>query len=207
MRYSKGLAIIGSMSFVLVLIWGCARPERHGRSETEVAMMAAERVVFDFSAVKASEGWEIVNDTVMGGRSQASVRVEDGLLVFAGEVSLGNGGGFASVRSRAERRDLSNFDGLLVTLRGDGQRYALTVQTDVRVPAGSYRVEFDSPQEEATLFFAFDNFMLTSFGRPVAGAPRLKPGEVRSIGFLIGSGQAGPFRLEVTQIAAVRRGA
>ncbi len=169
-------------------------------------MAAAERVVFDFSTVEAAEGWEIVNDTVMGGRSEASVDVAGGRLVFAGAVSLENGGGFASVRSRAERRDLSDFDGLLVTLRGDGRRYALTVRTDVRVRAGSYRIEFDSPAEEATLFFAFDDFVLTSFGRPVAGAPGLARGEVRSVGFLIGGGQAGAFRLEVKRIAAVRRG-
>lgn len=42
--------------------------------------------------------WRIVNDTVMGGRSQSRFYQQDGVGVFEGFLSLENYGGFASVR-------------------------------------------------------------------------------------------------------------
>ncbi len=42
--------------------------------------------------------WYAVDDGVMGGVSQSGFRVDAGAGCFGGEVSLENGGGFASVR-------------------------------------------------------------------------------------------------------------
>jgi NADH dehydrogenase [ubiquinone] 1 alpha subcomplex assembly factor 1 len=148
--------------------------------------------------------WEIVNDTVMGGVSQAHVTASgDGHLVFSGDVSLANRGGFASARGWFAEQDLSACDRLHIRVRGDGRRYALTLRTDVEVRAGSYRVPFVPPAgawHETDLPFA--DFVLTSFGEPVAGAPPLNPAHIRSVGLLIGGGQAGPFRIELAAIDA-----
>ena len=52
----------------------------------------------DFSE-KSLLNWNIVNDTVMGGRSQARMSVRDNKAEFMGFLSLANNGGFSSVRA------------------------------------------------------------------------------------------------------------
>ena len=43
--------------------------------------------------------WRSINDGVMGGLSSGGMRLEDGIAVFSGTLSLENNGGFSSVRS------------------------------------------------------------------------------------------------------------
>ena len=59
------------------------------------------------SATNADE-WTIVNDTVMGGVSQATVTDHPkGGVVFSGVLSLDNNGGFTSTRTAAVPDDWS----------------------------------------------------------------------------------------------------
>ena len=45
------------------------------------------------------DNWGIVNDGVMGGISQSNIYLnEENNIIFAGNVSLENNGGFASIR-------------------------------------------------------------------------------------------------------------
>ena len=55
--------------------------------------------------------WRNVDDVVMGGVSSSSMRIEEGVAVFKGEVSLENNGGFASVRSGVLSRGLDGRTG------------------------------------------------------------------------------------------------
>ena len=43
--------------------------------------------------------WQIVNDSVMGGLSTSQAYEKDNSLIFTGNVSLENNGGFASIRT------------------------------------------------------------------------------------------------------------
>ena len=55
--------------------------------------------LFDFSENSESNRWQVVNDGVMGGLSQATFKVgENGTALFTGRVSLENNGGFSSLR-------------------------------------------------------------------------------------------------------------
>jgi monofunctional biosynthetic peptidoglycan transglycosylase len=163
------------------------------------------RMIFDFRNPQDAANWFAINDGVMGGISDGQVRINDrGTLEFFGAVSLENNGGFASVRSRTFKQDLAAFDGLVIRVRGDGKRYALTLQTNVRIMAGSYRVKFDTKADEwQEIRVSFADFQATSFGRVITAAPSLDSGEIRSFGFLIADKQAGPFKLEVDWIKAV----
>jgi monofunctional biosynthetic peptidoglycan transglycosylase len=167
--------------------------------------MGDDLSLFDFNSAGATQAWHTVHDTVMGGRSNGTVTISDGRLLFSGEVSLANGGGFASARVQDARFDLSAFDGLALTCRGTERVFAMTVRTDIEVPAGSYRSPFTPGAELQRYCLSFDQFELRSFGRLVPGAPPLDRCNVRSIGFLIGGRQAGPFLLEVTSLTAFRR--
>lgn len=162
------------------------------------------RVVFDFTASDATP-WRSVDDVVMGGVSSSRMVMEDGRAVFRGEVSLENNGGFASVRSAPGKHDLQGFEGLAVTVRGDGQRYSFRLRMTGVVDDVSYQVKFRAPEEGwQTLRFPFSEFEAVFRGRPVPGAPSLDPGKIRGFGFLISDKQEGRFRLEVEEIAAYR---
>ncbi|RMF84799.1 MAG: CIA30 family protein, partial [Planctomycetota bacterium] len=103
------------------------------------------QTIFSFDDRQAGDSWRAVNDNVMGGVSTGRVRITDGgILEFSGSISLENNGGFASIRSRRADIDLSEFDGLLIRVRGDGKRYDFNLRTDVLIMAGSYRAKFQT---------------------------------------------------------------
>jgi monofunctional biosynthetic peptidoglycan transglycosylase len=164
-------------------------------------------MLFDFTSSEAEDAWQAVNDGVMGGLSRGApkVRHEEGVLEFSGTLSLENSGGFSSIRSRGPELDLSGFDGISVQYRGDGRQYFLTVETDLRLMAGSYRAELPAAEGAwVTVRLPFSGFEATSFGRTLAGAPALNRNVVRSIGFILADKTAGPFHLEVERIVAYR---
>ena len=82
----------------------------------------------------AAAGWSVVNDTVMGGVSTGRLAWDDGALVFTGELSLDNNGGFASVRSPlvdpAAAAGWAERTGLAVEAQGDGRAWTVEVRTD-----------------------------------------------------------------------------
>ncbi len=169
-----------------------------------VPMAGSNEMLFRFEKPSDAREWETVNDRVMGGVSNGRVEVtEDGMLRFFGSVSLDNNGGFASVRSLPNERDLSVYDGIFIRIKGDGHKYAINLRTDLEVRAGSYRHRFETRagvwQE---VFLPFTEFQLTSFGRKVEDAPPLNARSIRSVGFLISDKQTGPFELQVDWIRA-----
>ena len=88
-------------------------------------------VIYDFSKPDAAS-LKPVDDVVMGGVSSSRLVYEDGFTRFEGRLSLEEGGGFASVRSRVKEVDLSAFEGLNLKFRGDGKVYQLRLQTDAK---------------------------------------------------------------------------
>jgi len=172
-------------------------------SAHSIARADAGKMLFDFES-DSSQRWTAVNDNVMGGVSQGGAsRSENGKLVFSGTLSLENNGGFSSIRTTRNRMDLSEYDGLTVRLRGDGRTYWLTINTDVRIPAGSYRVLVPTRAGQwQTVRAPFGAFKATSFGRELPLFLPLNSRKVESIGFLIADKKAGPFRMEVDWIRA-----
>jgi monofunctional biosynthetic peptidoglycan transglycosylase len=143
----------------------------------------------------------------MGGVSTGTCRVTDaGTLEFAGEVSLENNGGFASVRAGTNSLDLSAYDEWVLRVRGDGKRYAFSVQTDYRIMAGAYYLDFQTEKEQWQEVRAPMRLLgARAFGQPLKGAPPLNVCDIRSLGFIISDKQAGPFRLEVDWIKVTKR--
>lgn len=166
-----------------------------------------DKMLFDFTAGSPGAGWRTVNDNVMGGVSTGGHKLSgDGSLLFSGNLSLENRGGFASIRSPRKRSDLSAYDALAIRVRGDGRTYWLTVNTNVPIPAGSYRVLVRTqPGKWQTFRAPFSTFRATSFGRVLPVFLPLNPAKVESIGFLIADKKAGPFRLEIDWIKAAAK--
>ena len=164
------------------------------------------RPLFDFTAADAAQGWRAVNDGVMGGVSTGTVHItKEHALRFAGTLSLENNGGFASIWSAGRARDLRDFDGLHVRVRGDGRRYWSTMRTDFPIAAGSYRREFGTtPETWIEVFLPFAEYGASSYGQPVAGAPVMNRSHVAALGFLLADKKAGPFMLDVAWIKAYK---
>lgn len=167
--------------------------------------MPDDAPLFDFSEPARAGGFAPIDDVVMGGRSSSRARCHDGALVFEGEVSLEQGGGFASIRSAPAALPLAGARGLALRLLGDGHRYKLNLRCDDALDGVTWQAGFDTSQGAwEVLYLPFDRFLPTWRGREVAGAGPLDPGAVRTVGLLIGGRQAGPFRLEVAALAARR---
>lgn len=147
--------------------------------------------------------WTVVNDGVMGGRSMSTVHESSsGTIVFAGDVSLENNGGFASVRLPISESDLSAFGGLRLQLRGDGNRYQIRLRTDDRFDGIAYSARIETTGEWEAAEIPFATFEPTFRGVRPSGAPPLDPSRIRQLGFLIADEQAGPFRLEIADVYA-----
>ncbi len=155
----------------------------------------------EFSRVDP-QSWLPINDGVMGGLSQSKmIATGTGTAVFSGTVSLENNGGFASVRAALEELDLSDYEGLVVRIFGDGKRYQLRLRTDNRYDGIAYQASFetaDGAWEEIEI--PFSSFLPTYRGRRPRGAPPLDAGKISQIGFMIADKQNGPFRLEIDWI-------
>jgi hypothetical protein len=168
-------------------------------------------------------GWQPLNDTIMGGRSQGQCWAGSDGLVMEAQVEP-EGGGFVSCRSPvyAPPLDLSAYGALQLELDGDGRRYKLAVAcrdgvaglTEL-IPGGLRWVAEFSTQATGTSVVTIPfnrltpSVRATPVGLPVrfdaAGITRLqilhsKFGDIggRNPGF-----RPGPLRLLVRSIRAV----
>lgn len=150
-----------------------------------------------------SPEWRCINDSVMGGVSSSRFRIEDGLAVFQGAVSLDNNGGFASARSQPREYGLSNSHILQLRVRGDGRRYAFRLRTTAAFDGISYQARFDTKAGKWTVVdFSLEAFEPVFRGRRVRKADPLDLKSVKTFGVLISDKQVGPFRLEIDWIKA-----
>jgi len=104
--------------------------------------------LFDFTqpTIDLQATWGAVDDVVMGGVSQSEMRLGSGYAVFSGNVSIDNSGGFASVRTRnfEPSLNLSNYRGVELRVKGDGQRYKLFLRTEAKWDGVGYAHSFDT---------------------------------------------------------------
>ncbi len=153
--------------------------------------------------------WNTVNDTVMGGRSSAKTAWNTaGELVWTGDLSLENNGGFVSIRSVESWFDWSAYDGVELSIAGAGRDVQVTLQrADGVVRAGGYRAMVNTKASGDTrVFVPFSAFVLKRFGRRIDG-PHLNPGlkKVGQLGLLIADKKPGPFKVVLKEFKPVRR--
>ncbi len=164
--------------------------------------MASPTPLFDFGDTARAGGFLPLGDAVMGGRSRSRVVVEGRVLRFEGEVSLEDGGGFASIRSEPAPHDLGGARGLALRLRGDGKRYKVNLRTDGALDGVTWQAAFDTATGGwEVVLLPFDQFAPVLRGRPAPEAGPLRPSRIQTVGFLISDRQAGPFRLEISAVA------
>ncbi|XKH60693.1 CIA30 family protein [Halomonas sediminis] len=151
--------------------------------------------------------WQAVNDDVMGGVSQSDFQVENGKGIFHGELSLENGGGFASVRRAPHpplQQALAGAVGVRLRVSGDGRTYQLRLKSHDLDDSSVYRARF-TPKADAweTIDLPWQAFEAVCRGRLLSDAPTLDPARIHQLGFLIADRRAGTFRLQVACIEAL----
>ena len=88
-------------------------------------------IIYDFSENSNLRNWRVIDDGVMGGRSQGSLRINfEGHGVFSGFVSLENYGGFSSIRLNTTPINVIGYDYISVKVFGDNKEYQLRIKSD-----------------------------------------------------------------------------
>lgn len=168
-----------------------------------LAVHGSETRLSGFDAQGPELPWRIVNDNVMGGRSDGDFEVRDNVLVFSGRTNT-DGGGFSSIRAEPVTLNLEAFDGIRVRLKGDGRRYTWRLASTRRwrgIGVG-YWAEFDTVAGEwITVDLPFTAFVPQVRGRRLQG-PGIDKASVAGMGLMIYDGQDGPFTLELEGVYA-----
>ncbi len=79
----------------------------------------------NFGKTKSGTNWLVINDGVMGGLSDSKAVLLNNSILFDGNVSLENNGGFASLRSERSNIDLSKARSVTVRYRSENQKAGL----------------------------------------------------------------------------------
>lgn len=173
-------------------------PPSRAAEDTDTPMLLT-----DFTRDSADFGWYVLNDNVMGGRSDGTFAEQDGTLVFTGNTNT-RGGGFSSIRTQALQFDLSGATGIQLRVRGDGRRYTwrLTTNASWRGRQVSYWADFDTEKDAwVTAELPFSRFVPKFRGYELDG-PSLDPAQITGMGLMIYDGQDGPFELHLASVHA-----
>ncbi len=146
----------------------------------------------------------IVNDSVMGGRSDSALTVIDNVVNFQGKVSLENNGGFASVRMiwPFEVSDTIKKSSLVVLkVKGDGQTYQFRLRTNQGFDGAAYSFSFKTLKDQVqTIYIPIKDFIPTFRGRTLRNMPTLNFSDVQQMGVLVGDYQVGEFKIDLISI-------
>lgn len=157
----------------------------------------------DYAAEQSLLDWFVVNDNVMGGRSEGGFSIEQGELLFGGSTNT-RGGGFSSIRTEPLQLDLSNYQGMRLKIFGDGRRYTWRITTDARWRGRrvSYWADFDTQQGEwSTIDIPFSRFIPQFRGVRLEG-PGVDPAIITGMGLMIYDKLDGPFELRLESVHA-----
>lgn len=156
------------------------------------------------------DGWFVVNDGVMGGRSNGTIEITDSEMRFTGTV-VTQGGGFTSVRRRLDAGELAGTDRLELRVRADGRTYGVTMEDDGRYGQRSISHRADLAIDDAaaasssdgwtTVTLRYEQLLPTVFGQIVDADP-FDPDQARELGIIIADGTDGDFTLAIDWIDA-----
>lgn len=172
--------------FVIILFLSCL-------------VTTSEMVLYDFHADSDLSQWRVVDDVVMGGRSNGRFEInEQGNGVFYGNVSLENNGGFSSIRYQFQQQDIAIYDKVVLTLKGDGKKYQFRIKSS-KADRHTYIYHFQTTQNWETIEIPL-NEMKPGFRGIDLAMPEYDGKVIEEIAFLISNKKDESFKLELDQI-------
>jgi len=165
-----------------------------------LAFMTPGKVLYDFSSKSGSRGWQVVDDTVMGGMSGGALAIDkDGYAAFEGVVSLENNGGFSSVRYVTGTIESGEYNKFVLLVKGDGKKYQFRVKRSL-YDRHSFTYTFETTGEWQKVEIPFSQ-MSPTFRGYTPNIPNFDGDRIEEIGLLIGNKKAESFRLLVDKIS------
>ena len=149
-----------------------------------------EKLVFDFKRpyYGLKDTWGAVDDVVMGGVSESTIRLVDNTALFSGNVSTANSGGFASVRTKNFETplNLAGYAGVELRVKGDGKRYKFFIRTDPKWDGVAYSHSFDTePHSWISVRIPFDTLIPVFRAKTMDFAEPLDPSKITSFQLML----------------------
>lgn len=168
-----------------------------------LSMTTYSQYSIDFGKETGGSDWVIVNDDVMGGRSDSSAYLTEDSLRFSGNVSLENNGGFASIRGPWDQMDLSQYTQVSIRFKGTAREFALTLNTSRAWYRPNYKHSFVPSEKEWTeITIPLKEFKEYSVGRSTGNYISIKQlGQIIRLGVILFDKKSGPFELELDHIS------
>lgn len=155
--------------------------------------------LFNFTKDSDISKWQIIDDGVMGGRSNGSFNINnDGYGEFSGKVSLENNGGFSSVHYNFNTIDCKAYSKFIIHLKADGKNYQFRVK-DRRNQKYAFIYEFETSGEWQTIEIPFSK-MYASYRGYRMDIPNFQGHQMEEIAFLVGNKKSEDFKLIIDTI-------
>ena len=155
--------------------------------------------IFQFNNTSNLDNWQIVDDVVMGGKSNGNFQLnKDGHAVFSGDVSLENNGGFSSVQYTFDALDITNYKTVCIKLKGDGNNYQFRLKKDQN-DYYSYKKEFKTNGDWQTIKLQLASLQPTYRGRSL-DIPNFNSNSIEQLTFLIANKKPQSFKLVLDKI-------
>jgi hypothetical protein len=139
----------------------------------------------DVTGSQGLANWRITNDSVMGGKSQGEIILAQDRVLFTGNVSRENNGGFTSTFHPITPL-ATNQETITIDVQGDGHVYQLRLVTIADGYRLSYKHEFaTSIGNRQKMKFALSDFEASFRGRKITNAPELTSEGIVELGFLL----------------------
>ena len=163
---------------------------------------AQSMILYDFADQNDVSDWFNQNDTVMGGVSDSATNWVNGHLVFSGNLSLDNNGGFTSTFGPVNDQLptlMSGADAIIVTARGDGQTYLMQIRSSDNT---RYIQRFKTVADvEQDYVLPLANFESVDWRLSVIpDAAPIDTANIAQIGFYLLDKQVGPFEIAISSI-------
>jgi hypothetical protein len=171
---------------------------------TTPIQQAQSMVLYDFADQSDVSDWFNQNDTVMGGVSDSASTWVDGQLVFSGNLSLDNNGGFTSTFGPINDQLPTLMLGakaIVVTARGDGKTYLMQIRNyDNTRYIQRFTTVADVEQDYVLPLADFESVDWRLSVIPDA-AP-IDTATIGQLGFYLLDKQVGPFEIAISSIRA-----
>lgn len=156
--------------------------------------------IFDFNTSSDMKEWVVVNDGVMGGLSEGSMKLNDqGDAEFSGYVTTANNGGFSSVRYNFDPKDVYNYNYIVLKIKGDGKKYQFRIKKS-SYDRASYISTFKTTGEWETIKIPLSDFYPSFRGNKLE-RPNFDGSKIEEVTFLIANKKNEYFRLLIDSIS------
>lgn len=187
-----------------------------GSCPTTAAPAPGARLLWAFDSEPATTAWRGLHDQLMGGRSSGAVGFKPAgsaslafphtpevqpCCVFSGEVSLANGGGFASVRAPLPHPvPVGVAQAVVVEACGFGRPFKLGLHLHPEADGVQHQVVFQAPPQWALVRLRLSDFKPTRRGSALALPDVLPTDHIHQLGLLTTERVAGGFMLGLRAI-------